>query len=541
MVFSRTSLENLSEAQRVGQLFMVGFEGTSPSQDIIDLIQLQHVGGIILFSRNIGDAGQVSELTRQLQTIAREAGHPYPLLIAIDQENGMVQRLGRILTPLPGNMALGAIGDEEIVSQVAEATGRQLRSLGINMNLAPDVDVNNNPANPVIGVRSFGDDASQVARLAAAAVRGYHRSGIISSVKHFPGHGDTATDSHLGVPVLPFSLERLDSIEFPPFVSSIQAGADTVMVAHVAMPRFTGGENTPATVSSAVIGGLLREHLNYQGVIISDCLEMEAISATVGTARGAVLALEAGVDLVLISHRYTRQRGGIELVYEALGTGELSREVVTRAAEKILHLKGRYLSWTAATAPGEGSQIDTGQYKQLGEQAYRRSTTLVRSEAGLLPLRLDQPLRILVLAMPPESVTPAVDLAYPHQFLVDSIRQRHANTEGMCLDSLDTREEESRLANEIAEADLVIMVTINAHLDERQAILMRRILDQGKRTIGLAACDPYDIAVFPDLATYLVTYEYTKAALAAAVQVLFGEEKATGRLPVTIPGLSRQS
>jgi beta-N-acetylhexosaminidase len=309
------------------------------------------------------------------------------------------------------------------------------------------------------------------------------------------------------------------------------------MVAHVAMPRVAGEANTPATLSSAIIGGLLRGHLNYQGVIISDCLEMEAVAGTVGTARGAVLALQAGIDLVLISHHYTRQREGIDLVYEALRRGELSPVAVAKSAEKVLLLKKRYLSWGAAGAADEGPRISAVQYAQLREQSYRRSTTLVCAEAGILPLQMDESERILVLAMPPESVTPAVDLAYPHQFLVESIRRRHANTDGILL---DTRQE-SIMAREISRAGLVIMVTINAYLDPRQAYLMRRILDQGKRTVGLAVCDPYDISAFPDLPTYLVTYEYTEPALAAAVAVLFGEEKATGRLPVTIPGLPKES
>jgi beta-N-acetylhexosaminidase len=273
-------------------------------------------------------------------------------------------------------------------------------------------------------------------------------------------------------------------------------------------------------------------------VIISDCLEMEAVAGTVGTARGAVLALKAGIDLVLISHEYTRQRDGIDQVYAALRTGELSPITVARAADRVLQLKRRYLSWAAATAKHEELRISAGQYTHLSEQAYKRSTTLVRAEAGLLPLCLDESTRILVLAMPPDSVTPAVDLAYPHQFLVESIRQRHANTDGMCL---NTGETDDRLSDELADVGLVIMVTINAHLDGGQASLMRRILDQGKRTIGLAVCDPYDIAAFPDLSTYMATYEYTEPALTAAVQVLFGEEKATGHLPVTIPGLVTES
>src|SRR5713226_10087680 len=187
--------------EQLGQVLMVGFSGSTPSQEIIDLIQRHHVGNILLFARNVRDARQVLELTQSLQMIAKEAGQRYPLLIAIDQENGIVQRLGEAATIFPGNMALGAIGSEEIAYQVAQATGHELKALGINMNLAPVVDVNNNPANPVIGVRSFGEDPQQVARLAGAEIRGYQSAGVATCIKHFPGHGDTATDSHLAMPV----------------------------------------------------------------------------------------------------------------------------------------------------------------------------------------------------------------------------------------------------------------------------------------------------------------------------------------------------
>ena len=176
--------------EQIGQLLMVGFRGTTPSPEIIELIQRYHVGNIILFSRNIHDAVQVLELTTQLQEIARESGQRYPLLIAIDQENGIVQRLGDIATIMPGNMALGAIGSVDIAYKVAEATGNELKGLGINMNLAPVVDVNNNPANPVIGVRSFGEDPSLVAQLGSAMVKGYKAAGMLSCLKHFPGHGN---------------------------------------------------------------------------------------------------------------------------------------------------------------------------------------------------------------------------------------------------------------------------------------------------------------------------------------------------------------
>src|SRR3989454_1240012 len=190
--------------EQVGQVLMVGFWGDTPSQEIIDLIQRYHIGNIILFSRNVCDAQQVLELTQRLQRCAKEAGQPYPLLIAIDQENGIVQRLGEAVTVFPGNMALGAIGSERIAYEVALASGRELKALGINMNLAPVVDVNNNPTNPVIGIRSFGEDPQQVACFVEAAVHGYHEAGIITCLKHFPGHGDTAVDSHLALPTIPY-------------------------------------------------------------------------------------------------------------------------------------------------------------------------------------------------------------------------------------------------------------------------------------------------------------------------------------------------
>src|SRR5438876_8759991 len=222
--------------EQIGQLLMVGFWGTTPSLEIIDLIQRYHVGNIILFSRNIRDARQVLELTQSLQMIAKEAGQRYPLLIAIDQENGIVQRLGEAATIFPGNMALGAIGSEEIAYRVAKATGIELKALGINMNLAPVVDINNNPANPVIGVRSFGEDPSLVARLGTAMVKGYRAAGILSCLKHFPGHGDTTTDSHLALPVIPYTLQRLETLELIPFRGGIEAGAGSVMIAHVSFP-----------------------------------------------------------------------------------------------------------------------------------------------------------------------------------------------------------------------------------------------------------------------------------------------------------------
>src|SRR6266849_992182 len=215
--------DGMTLEEQIGQTLMVGFTGTAAPREVIDLIQRYHVGNIILFSRNVHDTEQLRTLTHSLQRAAQGAGHAHALLIAIDQENGIVQRLGEVATLFPGNMALGAIGSDEVDSEVALATGRELKALGINMNLAPVVDVNNNPANPVIGVRSFGEDPRLVARLGSAMVKGYQNAGVIACLKHFPGHGDTAIDSHLAMPVVPHSLERLEQLELVPFKSGIAA------------------------------------------------------------------------------------------------------------------------------------------------------------------------------------------------------------------------------------------------------------------------------------------------------------------------------
>jgi beta-N-acetylhexosaminidase len=526
----------LTEEQQIGQLFMAGFDGLEPTVEILDLIQRHAIGGVILFSRNTRDVEQVATLARRLQEAAREAGHRYPLLIAIDQENGVVQRLVGIGTQFPGAMALGAAGSEELAYAVAEATGRELRALGINMNLAPVADVNNNPANPVIGVRSFGEDPQRVARLVAATVRGYRAAGVISVLKHFPGHGDTAVDSHLALPIVPHTMERLDTVELPPFKSGIDAGAESVMIAHVALPQLNA-EGLPASISPEVVTGLLRRRLGFGGVIVTDCLEMDAIVTTTGAERAAVLALLAGSDLVLISHTYARQIGGIAAAREALARGELTREMVESAVERVLRMKAAALRWDERPFAEARAEIASEAHLRLRDEAYIRALTVVRNEAGLLPLRLDAGERVLALGLLPDRVTLAVENLYSHDALVESIRQHHANTDGITVASRASEGELAAMWAAIEAADVVVATTLNANLDERQAERMRALVGTGKRVVGIAVGAPYDLLAFPALRTYLATYEFTLPALRTVGQALFGAVEVGGRLPVTLVGM----
>ncbi len=531
---------NMTLEEQVGQLLVVGFPGTTPTPEIIGLIQNHHIGGIIFFSRNIQDAQQVLALTHSLQMIAKRAGHRYPLFIAIDQENGMVQRLGNSATQFPGNMALGAIGSEQMAYDVAGATGRELTALGINFNLAPVVDVNNNPANPVIGVRSFGEDPLRVARLASAAVRGYRRSGVITCLKHFPGHGDTAVDSHLALPTLPYSMERLEAVELLPFRSGIAAGADSVMIAHIAFPALTGDATLPATLSPAIVRELLREKLGFTGVIISDCLEMNAVSETFGVGPGAVMALLAGNDLVLISHLYTRQRAGIAAILTAIQKGVLAQDVLKQAVERVLQLKEQRLSWDDLPNISVPVVVSSEAHRQLRDSAYALSTTLVRDEAGLLPLQLEQAEQLLIVYPQRDNWTRVEDRHYPHEIFVESIRQRHAHTIARSITPALSQDDYEELLRVAHASSAIIMVTVNAYLDAQQVDVMRRLLQCERPLVGIAVYNPYDLLAFPELPTYLVTYECTEPALAAAVHVLFGDSEVggpQGRLPVSLPGL----
>jgi len=309
------------------------------------------------------------------------------------------------------------------------------------------------------------------------------------------------------------------------------------MVGHVYFPQIMADQKLPATVSPAIIQGLLRKDLGFEGVIVSDCLEMGAITDTVGTERGAVMALQAGTDLILVCHTYSRQRGSYEAIQAALHSGEVSPEMIRQAAQRVLRLKARYLSWDDLPAPPVPEWVGGDEHRRLRDRVYALSTTLVRSDDALIPLHPRPEERILVISPPGDRLTMVEDRGYSAGFLVASIRQRHAQVDSLLISAQPGEEECEQVARSASAYDLVIMVTVNAHLNPAQARLMQRLARAGRPLIGIAARNPYDLLAFPQLRTYLVTYEYSEPALAAAVRVLFGEIQPQGRLPVSLPGL----
>lgn len=334
----------------VGQLLMVGFEGTEPSREFLDWLQEYRPGGVILFSRNLVDPEQVARLTNALQA---HAPNP-PLLIAIDEEGGAVSRLPRGFTTFPAASRVAACDSPDAVYEAAEVTAQELRAVGINMNMAPVLDVNSNPANPVIGDRAYGIQPERVCTYGMAVIQGLEDNGIIPCGKHFPGHGDTVTDSHHVLPVVEADHARLDAVELEPFRRAISRGLPAIMTAHVRYPALDA--EAPATLSRPILTGLLRNRLDFQGVTLTDDMEMRAILDHQPLGEASVRAVRAGADMLLICHQQERQREAVTAIEQALERGDLAWEKLTASVARIGALKEKRLGSFQPVDPSRVTQ-----------------------------------------------------------------------------------------------------------------------------------------------------------------------------------------
>lgn len=516
----------------IGELFVIGFDGKVVPKSIKKLIHDYHIGGIILFTRNIGSPDEVLRLTASLQKEARDAGYERPLLICVDQENGTVRRLGEGTTIFPGGMTIGASDSEENAYQVGYASGTELRALGINWNLAPVVDVNVNPDNPVIGVRSYGESPERVARLAKAAVKGMQDAGVVTTLKHFPGHGDTKVDSHLALPVIPHSIERLEEIELRPFQASLES--DVIMSAHIYFPALELEADKPATLSKAVLTGLLREKLGYTGLITTDCMEMNAISETIGTAKGVVAALQAGVDLAMVSHTLQRQVGALQEVKAAVESGELSRESILTSAERIRRVKDTYINWNN-TSIDSGAKVPSfvggNDHRKLAKEAYRRGVTMVYNH-GLIPI--DSSSNIVIVTPEASAQSAAEDPSHATVRLYDAVRSYQPNAKNIALTSEWTEEDIHEQVEQWKQYDAVIFGVQYLAQQPMQQLLLEKLAASDIPVIAIVMRSPYDVALLPELHTCICTYEVSSPASEVAVSAVFGEEEILGTLPVTI-------
>ncbi len=525
----------MSLEEKIGQRMLVAFRGKDQlPPEIRAAIRNYRPGGITLFrSLNIDHPHQVRGLADALQGAARDAGLP-PLLIAADQEGGQLMAVGNGTTLLPGNMALGAAGSPDLARRAGEVLGRELAAMGINVNYAPSCDVNVNPQNPVIGVRSFGEDPGAVAKLAAAMVDGIQSAGVAATAKHFPGHGDTASDSHLGLPSLPHSLDRLRRVEFPPFEAAIRAGARMVMSAHLALPAIDGPQAPPATLSPAILTGLLRGQLGFEGVIVTDAMDMHAIAQGDALGENAVRAARAGADLLLITSSPADQQSVHASLRRAASDGSLDADELDDSLGRILALK----HWLAGQAPAPDlSVVGCAEHRGVADEIAARSITLVRDRAGLLPVRLGSGGRAAVVIPKPVDLTPADTSSYVTPALASALREFHPDVDEFIVSHAPTEGEIGHVLERTSDYNLIVVGTLNAFDEPGQQALVQECIRRGIPTVVVAMRLPYDLNAFPQVPTFVCTYSILEPSMRALASCLFGIRKFQGRLPVSIPGL----
>ncbi|MFY0543774.1 glycoside hydrolase family 3 protein [Brevibacillus sp. H7] len=526
--------------EKIGQMMMPdyrkwnGADVTRMLPEIVEQVKKYHIGGVILFRENVVDTEQTIRLVNDYQRAAEK----YGLLVTIDQEGGIVTRIQKG-TDMPGNMALGAARSAEMAWKVGDAIGRELAALGINTNFAPVMDVNNNPDNPVIGVRSFGEDPQLVADLGVAYIKGLQNNGIAATAKHFPGHGDTAVDSHLGLPEVPHDMERLKRVELYPFQQAIDAGVDAIMTAHVTFPKIDDTKvisrkdrtqiALPATLSPKVITGLIRDDLGFDGVVSTDAMNMQAIADHFGPVDAAVRAVKAGVDIVLMPIGLESVTAG---VLQAVKSGEIDEKRIDVSVKRILTLKVKRGIFKTENPADVEEQIDRAkavlgstQNKQVEGDAAEGAITLVKNE-GVLPLKVDDTKTIAVVG------TTYLDS------LVDAVKKHHPQVSAIKVENGALTEEQWK---QVTEADTVIIGSytfdVKGRLPDNPTMkVYNQIIEKTNHpVITVAIRNPYDIMAYPEVDAYLTQYGFRTANFQAAAAVLFGKLQPVGKLPVTIP------
>jgi beta-N-acetylhexosaminidase len=512
-----------------GRLCLVDFPGAEPSPSLERLIVETHIGGVVLFRKNVTSPTRVAELTAELQAIARTAGMS-GLWVAIDHEGGVVNRflpgsgLPRV-TPLPSAMAIGATGDPALAHEAGRVAGRELRAMGIHLNFAPVLDVNNNPANPVIGARAFGESPALVEAMGLAYIKGLEDAGVAATAKHFPGHGDVSVDSHLALPRVAHGAARLEAVELFPFAAAARAGVAAMMTAHIVFPALDPS-GAPATMSAPVLNGILRERWGYRGLLLTDSLSMRAIVDHYGAGEAAVAAIRAGCDMVLALGPDALQQEILDHLAGAIERGEISGARIAETLARIDAAAGRWGVRPAGEGPGSkvadlAGAVGTADHDRTAGRIAESAVTLVRNRAGLIPLTCARPARIGVASLSPgyEGQGPP-DLASP-------LRRHRAEPR------------EVAAGDALTDLECVIAVTSTRGTpDPRQVANVRSLHRQaGDRLVVVASGDPYDLLEFPEVPAYLAIYGSDEPSLDAAARVLLGLWRAQGRLPVSLPGL----
>jgi len=536
-----STLASLPLRERIGQMVMVWVlgdytsYGDSTFAEVRRWIERDHIGGV---SMSLGTPIEVAAKVNNMQRLSR-----VPLMTSADLEPGLGRLEGGVFTHylleagsatvFPSAMAIAATGRDEDAYDVGKIIAQEARAVGIQINFAPTVDVNNNPSNPVINTRSFGEDPQRVARLSAAFVRGTQSGGAISTAKHFPGHGDTDVDSHVGLPVVGANWARLTTVELVPFRAAIEAGAGMVMTAHIALPAVEGDSTTPATLAPRIITGVLRDSLAFRGVAITDAMTMEGVGKGYSVEESSVLAVKAGADIILKPSDPTK---AIDAVLAAVERGEISPARIDSAARRVLELKARtgVAFNRLVDLDGLREVVGSREHRALAEDIARRAVTLLRDNGSLLPL---SGRRVAVVQYMPETELRA------GKIFGGDIRAALPGTLVIKISPATSVADLDSVTRQVAGADRVVVAAYVRRIEgEGRPAVPPHIakwiddLARKQKVVAVALGNPYLIRQFPNVSSYLVTYGVGDALERAAAAIVLGKAPVTGTAPVSLPG-----
>ena len=555
-----STLRKMSVEEKVGQMLVSSFQTSfmsSDSDEFDELVKAVHqykVGGFHVFGGTervpavllnptygavtLGQPLEAASIINRLQAIS-----PVPLLNTADFEAGVGFRVAGA-TAFPRLMEFGAARDERLAQEAGRITGEEARALGVHVNFAPVVDVNNNPRNPVINTRSYGEDPQLVGRLAAAYIRGLQSAGVSATLKHFPGHGDTDVDSHLGLPIIRHPRERLDQMELPPFRAGIAAGADAVMTAHIEMPALDPAPKTPTTLSGPIVQGLLRKDLGFGGLIYTDSMGMAGVAAIYDAGEAAVRAVAAGNDLILHS---PDDGAAFAALRDAVKAGRIPEAQVNRSVERILRAKVRagLHRNKVVNLDAISTVLGTRRNQALANEVSQRSITLVRDEKNLVPMKVARDAQILYLSV--LDFPSNWRIAAPSRTFIPELRKRWANVTSIEL-SDRTSPSEIELVRAMASRYDAVVASVFVRAGSASGRmdlappLQRLLTDLGKGRRPLVTVffgNPYVATFMPDLPAVMLTYDFYDRAEASAVRAIAGEAAIGGRLPIELPGLAK--
>ncbi len=517
----QSTFENWTLEQRVAQMFMVTLHGSQLTEVGDAFLRQWQPGAVVLFTSNIGTPQAITRLTNAYQQSITDAGG-VPLLISIDQEGGVVQRLTDGFTQLPSPILVTATGSAQVAQQVGQMVGEELAAVGINMNLAPVADLETNRENPIIFRRSPGSDPHLVGEATGNVALGLQSQGVLATLKHFPGHGETSVDSHAELPIIRLDRERLESVEIEAFRGGVDAGVAAVMVAHIWYPALEPEENLPASLSHNIITGILREELGFQGIILTDAMDMGAIDTQYGYPTAAIMAIKAGVDIVSPGPGIglETQTQMIQAVIDAVRSGEISEARIDESVQRILDTKARFgiLDWQPLDENTAAERINLPQHEQVIDNLFRSSVTVAYDRHNFIPLTPDRRIAIIFLATRAQ-IQQECSQYNPNIRWVGIADEPDAEQIGWAVEAANW-------------SDTAVVFTQNAIYNERQQALVNALPQE--KTIAVSIFSPYDWQTFPNVAGYVATYSPMRPAVPAACAVLFGAIPANGQLPVTL-------